>query len=77
METVSDRFAALGNLNDNEELNTAWENTEEDAKTSAKDSLGLRELKQHKPWFDEECLHFLEQRKQANCSRYSIQVKGM
>jgi hypothetical protein len=22
-------------------------------------------LKQHKPWFDEECLGFLEQRKQA------------
>jgi len=22
-------------------------------------------LKQHKPWFDEECLHFLDQRKQA------------
>jgi hypothetical protein len=23
-------------------------------------------LKQHKPWFDEECLGFLDQRKQAN-----------
>ena len=22
-------------------------------------------MKQHKPWFDEECLHFLDQRKQA------------
>jgi hypothetical protein len=22
-------------------------------------------LKQHKPWFDEECLRFLDQRKQA------------
>jgi len=28
-------------------------------------SLGLHELKQHKPWFDEECLGFLDQRKQA------------
>ena len=26
---------------------------------------GLHELKQHKPWFDEECLHFLDERKQA------------
>ena len=34
-------------------------------KTSAKESLGLREFKQHKPWFDEECLHFLDERKQA------------
>jgi hypothetical protein len=34
-------------------------------KTSAKESLGLQELKQHKPWFDEECLGILDQRKQA------------
>jgi predicted AAA+ superfamily ATPase len=25
----------------------------------------LHKLKQHKPWFDEECLGFLDQRKQA------------
>ena len=30
-----------------------------------KQSLGLHELKQHKPWFDEECLGFLDQRKWA------------
>ena len=34
-------------------------------KTSAKESLGLHELKQHKPWFDEECSGFLDQRKWA------------
>jgi hypothetical protein len=33
--------------------------------TSDKDSLGLYELKQQKPWFDNECLQFLDQRKQA------------
>jgi hypothetical protein len=33
-------------------------------KTSAKKSLGLHKLKQHKSWFDEECLGFLDQRKQ-------------
>jgi hypothetical protein len=32
---------------------------------SAKESLGLHELKQHKPWFDDECSRFLDQRKQA------------
>ena len=37
----------------------------ENIKTSAKESLGLLELKQHKPCFDEECLHFLDERKQA------------
>jgi hypothetical protein len=34
-------------------------------RTSAKESLGLQELKQHKPWFDDECLVFLDQREQA------------
>ena len=33
-------------------------NIEENIKTSAEESLGLHEMKQHKPWFDEECLHF-------------------
>ena len=28
-------------------------------------TLGLYELKQQKPWFDVECLHFLDQTKQA------------
>jgi hypothetical protein len=36
----------------------------ENVKTSAKMSLGLQKLKQHKPWFDEECLDFLDLRKQ-------------
>jgi len=34
------------------------EHYKENIKTSAKGSLGLQELKQHKPWFDEECLGF-------------------
>ena len=55
----------MGNLNESEDLNRARENINENIKTSAKGSLGLRELKQHKPWFDEECLHFLDKRKQA------------
>jgi len=55
----------LGNLSDDEDINRAWENIKENIKTSAKESLGLQELKQHKAWFDEECLDFLYQRKQA------------
>ena len=31
----------------------------------ATESLGMHEMKQHKPWFDEECLGVLDQRKQA------------
>jgi hypothetical protein len=56
----------LENLSDDEDINRVWENIQENIKTSTKKSLGLRELKQHKPWFDEECLGFLDQRKQAN-----------
>ena len=37
----------------------------ENIKTAAKESLGLHEWKQHKPWFDKECVDFLDQRKQA------------
>ena len=61
----TNRFAALGNISDGGALNRAWENIKENIKTSAKESLGLHELKQHTPWFDEECLHFLDERKQA------------
>jgi len=49
------RFAALVNLNDSNDINRAWENTKENIESPAKDSLGLFELKQHKSWFDEEC----------------------
>jgi hypothetical protein len=41
-----------------ENIKRAWENIKENIKTSAKDSLGLQELKQHKVWFDEEYLGF-------------------
>jgi len=59
------RFVALENLNDSEDINRAWENIKENIKTSTKESLVLHELKQHKTWFDEECLGFSDQRKQA------------
>jgi len=40
-------------------------NIKENIQTSAKDSLGLDEFKQNKPWFDEECLGLFDQRKRA------------
>ena len=49
---ITNTFAALGNLNDNKGKNRAWENIREII------SLGLHELKQHKPWSDEECSQF-------------------
>jgi len=62
---ITNRLAALENLNNDEDVNRTWENTKVNIKTSEKGSLGLHELKQHKPWFDEECLGFLDQRKEA------------
>ena len=47
---ISNRFAALENLNDSKAINRTWENIKENIKTSAKASLGLYELKQHIPW---------------------------
>jgi predicted TIM-barrel fold metal-dependent hydrolase len=57
---ITNRFAALENLGVDKDVNRAWENIKENIKTSAKESLGLRELKRHKPWFDEGCVGFLD-----------------
>ena len=55
----------MENLNVDEDVNMVWKNIKENIKTSAKESLGLHEWKQHKPRFDKECADFLDQRKQA------------
>jgi hypothetical protein len=55
----------MENLRDSEDINRNWENIKDNIKTTAKDSVGLHELKQHKPWVDEKCLDFLDQRNHA------------
>ena len=62
---IKKRFAALENLSYGEDIHRAWENINENIKTSTKERVGLHELKQHTPWLDEECLGFLDQRKRA------------
>jgi len=62
---ITNRFAVLENLTDDEDVDRTWENIKENIETSAKERLGLHELKQNKPWFDEECLGFLDQTKRA------------
>ena len=74
---ISNSFAALEYLRDSKDKNRAWENIKENIKTSTKKSLCLHELKQHKPWVDEEYLHYLDQRKRLKCSGYRIQPKAM
>ena len=55
---ITNGFAALENVSEDEDINRAGENIKENIKTSATESLGMHEMKQHKPWFDEECLRF-------------------
>jgi hypothetical protein len=62
---VSNRFAALEDLDTEVEINSAWETIRENIKISAKDSPVYFEFKKHKPCFDEGCPKLLDQRKQA------------
>ena len=66
----------MENLSDDEDIIWAWENIKDNIKTSVKGSLGLHELKRHKPRFDEGCLGFTDQSR-LNCSGYRIPVEGM
>jgi hypothetical protein len=45
-------------------------NIRESIKTSAKEDLGRYELKQHKSWFEKECVRCLDQRKKAEVRRF-------
>jgi hypothetical protein len=62
---VSNRFAALENLDAEVEINSAWGVIRETITISAKECLGYFELKKHKTWFDEGYSKLLDQRKQA------------
>ena len=62
---ITNKFSALEKLNDDEDANRTWENIIGNIQISAKESLCLHELKQNKPWYDEECLGFLDQSKRA------------
>jgi hypothetical protein len=60
---LSNRFAALEDLNADVEINSAWEMIRENINISAKESLGYCELKKQKPWFDDSCSKLVNQRK--------------
>jgi hypothetical protein len=51
----SNRFAGLGDLDAEVEINTIWETIRENIIISVKESPVCCELKQHKSWFDEGC----------------------
>jgi hypothetical protein len=64
-DTIKNKFAALDKLDNNGNINRAWETIGENIRISAKESIGLCESKSYKPWFDEECLKLVDRRKQA------------
>ena len=47
---ISNRLAALEDLSESKDINKTWQNIKGNIKTSVKESLGLHELKQNKPW---------------------------
>ena len=67
----------MENLSDDKDIDRTWGNIKKNIKTSAKESLGLHELKQDKFWFDEECLGFWIKGSGLKCSGYRIQAKTM
>jgi hypothetical protein len=52
---ISNRFAALENLDAEVDIDRAWETIREKVKVSAKESLDYYEFKMYKPWFEEIC----------------------
>jgi hypothetical protein len=63
--TIKNMFAALENLDDNGDINRAWETIRENIRISAKESIRLCESKSYKPWFNEKCLKTVDRKKQA------------
>jgi hypothetical protein len=72
--TIKNKFAALENLDDNRDINRAWETIRENISISAKESIGLCESQSYKTWFDEECLKLVDRRKQAKLQWLQDQV---
>jgi hypothetical protein len=62
---IKNKFAALENLDENGDINRAWETIRENIRISAKESTRLCESKSYKQGFDEECLKLVDRKKQA------------
>jgi hypothetical protein len=62
---ISNRFAALENLDDKVDINRAWETNIGNIKVSAEQSLGYYEFNEHRSCFDKGCSKLLYQKKQA------------
>jgi hypothetical protein len=62
----SNRTAALENLDDEMDINRAWETIIDNIKISDEKNLDNYKLKSYTSWFNEGCSKLLDRRKQAN-----------
>jgi hypothetical protein len=72
---IPNRLRALENLNEDMDINRAWETIKESIKISAQASLGYYELKQHMPCFNKRCSDYQIKENKPNYNDYSIQAK--
>jgi hypothetical protein len=62
--TIRNKFATLENVEDNGDINRAWDNIREKIKIS-EERHGYCESKHRKLWFDEECSKLVDRTKQT------------
>jgi hypothetical protein len=76
---ISNRFETSENLDydDDVDINRACEIIMYNMKVSATQGLDYYELKEHRPWFDEESSKLLHQRSRLNCNGYRTQVNKL
>ena len=74
---ITNRFAALENLNDDKRVYRIWENIKEIIQKSAKGTLWFHDLEKKKTRFDEEYVDFLTKLTGLKCNSYKIQTKAM
>jgi hypothetical protein len=73
--TIRNRFLALENLNDNGDINRAWDVIRESITISDKECISHCVGKHHKTWFDEECLNWLIKGSRLNYSGCRTKVQ--
>jgi hypothetical protein len=62
---VSNRFAALEDMDAEADINSILGTIRENIKISAKESLDYYHLKKRESWFEEKCPELLDKRKEA------------
>jgi hypothetical protein len=73
--SISNRFAALENLDTEVDINRIWETIRENIKVTAKNTLGYHELKSISRGSVNDAQNYWTKGKKPNCSGYRIQAK--